>query len=443
MKKNLVLGAAAGYDWDTLEPFVSSWRKNCPSAELVLFVDDLSDFTREQLIRSGVSLKNFPAEMKKALPHNTRWKIFSDFLAARGDDYEQIFITDTRDVIFQSDLFENFKGFANYLVYATEADDVRGSKTGARINYGWLANFFGKEEADTFLNEKIICSGTVLGTSRHMQIFCRELWETLRHKTNFIADQAVMNYLVRRNLLPLENLIESDIDSGVIFTTALIKDFSIRGEKILRGDGGVPAVVHQYTQNEPLLRLVDEIYHDKNFSANEHFDDTRSTIEQTNSLLRADKIGEATRLFLKKFLSNVDFSKCGGSLMRLWELALKKPLSQPLELLELSVQGAATSCKNFSGYLNQHVPRIVKRAEEIGHPVDFNFKNHLANLLLEVVEYGLKTNQLAYCFEYMGGIDDLNMPPDKNYYLLAAKVNRLGGRKDKALAAYKKVLELS
>ena len=55
MKKNLVMGVAKSYDWDILEPFVLSCKRNCPSAELLLFVDDISDFTREQLIRGGVS----------------------------------------------------------------------------------------------------------------------------------------------------------------------------------------------------------------------------------------------------------------------------------------------------------------------------------------------------------------------------------------------------
>ena len=60
MKKNLVMGAAKGYDWGELEPFVNSWKKNCPNAELVFFVDDISDFTRDKLIRGGCFWKSFP-----------------------------------------------------------------------------------------------------------------------------------------------------------------------------------------------------------------------------------------------------------------------------------------------------------------------------------------------------------------------------------------------
>ena len=51
--KNLILGAAKGYGWDILEPFVTSCKMNCPDAEIVLFVDEISDFSRDKLKRGG------------------------------------------------------------------------------------------------------------------------------------------------------------------------------------------------------------------------------------------------------------------------------------------------------------------------------------------------------------------------------------------------------
>lgn len=62
--KNLIMGVAKGYDWYALEPFVTSCKKNCPDAELVLFVDNISDFTRDKLIRGGQHLNKFPRRSK-------------------------------------------------------------------------------------------------------------------------------------------------------------------------------------------------------------------------------------------------------------------------------------------------------------------------------------------------------------------------------------------
>ena len=449
MKKNLVMGAAKGYDWDNLEPFVNSWKKNCPNAELVLFVDDISDFTRDKLIREGVFLEEFPAEMKTGVPNNTRWKIFADFLEIHGDNYEQIFITDTRDVIFQGDVFEKFKGYSNYLCCATEIDDIGGSKTNFGVNYTWIGDCYGKTEADKLLNKKIICDGTIIGTADEVKIFAQKMWRAVfavEKRVDFrIHDQAVANYLIYNNLIPIENLIESDTDSGEIFTAGLIgilHPIEIRGGKILRGDGGIPAVVHQYDRHKYSIRLVNEIYRDKNFQLDGRFDDTRSAVEQTISLLHADKIAEASRLFLRKFLSDTDLNNFYKSLIRIWFIALKKPLSQPLELLELAIQNVLKSHGVSSDFPMRTVRDMICCAERTGHPVDFEFKCRLANTILESAKRNLDLNRTEICLSEIELINSFNMPPDKNFYLFVAKANRLAGRKDAALAAYKKVLEL-
>ena len=439
--KNLVMGAAIGYSWDILEPFVLSCMVNCPSAELVLIVDDISDFTRDRLIRHGVKLENFPDELKSGIPNNTRWKIFADFLDAHGD-FEKIFITDTRDVIFQADVFAKFNGLTNWLGYATESDDIGGTKTGSTTNFNWLVDCFDEAAAQRLADKKIICSGTVIGSIDAMKIFCRELWKILEHKPEDIFDQAVMNYLVWNKLLPIENLIESDVHGGEVFTCALIGGNKIFGDKILRGDGEIPAVVHQYDRHEDLVRLVDEIYHDKNFQADNRFTDTRSIVEQTTSLLLADKINAAAKIFFKSCLLTADLEGCTGALSRLLSIAVRKKISKPLELLELAVQSVG---KNFifHGIELYYICMALNRVEKSGHPVDFEFKAHVANIVLSIAKNDLELNCKQDFLNNIKLIDMLNMPPDKNYFLFLAKANRIFGLKEEALAAYKKVLELS
>ena len=279
-----------------------------------------------------------------------------------------------------------------------------------------------------------------------MKIFCRMMWKILEHNTEIIFDQAAMNYLVWNNLLPIKNLIELDVYSDEIFTVGLfsvLHTIKIRDGKILRGDGGVPAVVHQYDRVQDLIQLVDNIYRAKDFKSDERFVDTLSEIDQTASLLRVNKIGEATRLFLKKFLSDTDFSKFGGALIRLWDTTLKKPPSQTLELLEIAVQSSAKSCKYFSGYIWYSICEMMKRAKRNNRPIDADFKIYVANTIWEMAEQCLKSNQPETCFDIIKTIEELDMPPNKNFYLFAAKANRIFGRKEEALSAYKKVLELS
>ena len=57
--KNLVMGVATGYDWYALEPFVNSFNRYCKNTDLVLFVDNISDFTRAALHKGGWNSNRF------------------------------------------------------------------------------------------------------------------------------------------------------------------------------------------------------------------------------------------------------------------------------------------------------------------------------------------------------------------------------------------------
>ena len=449
MKKNLVMGTASGFDWDTLEPFVTSFVRHVKNAELVLFLRDISDFTLDRLKRCGKGVLKIEPFEYRAIKNIgiDRFKNFKRYIDAHGDNYEQIFITDTRDVIFQSDVFECFKGYSNFLGYSSEADDIRGSKTGNRTNYRWIMDIVGKEEADKLLDKKIICAGSALiGTPREVQIFLEILLSNDFASEKHAFDQVMFNYLFHNNLVPIENLIESDVESGAIFTIALADNFYVRGDKILR-NGGIPAVVHQYDRHWPSVQLVNEVYRDKDFQFDERFNDARSVIDQIKSLLRSDKISEATKIFLKKFLSTDDFSRHGGDLMKLWkstlEITFKKPLTKQLEVLELAIQYAAAFTKSFQGYSVDKVVNTFNFAKKLGRPVCFELKVRIANDLLDIAKQNLNANNPDKVFLSINLIEELDMPPDKNFYLFVAKANRTFGKKDEALAAYKRVLELS
>ena len=238
--------------------------------------------------------------MKKGVPNNNRWNVYQDFLEAHGDDYAQVFITDTRDVIFQGNVFEAFKEQSSYLGYAAEADDIRGSKTKDKVNYNWLLKSFGVAEADKLLDKMIICDGTVIGTPAEIKVFVKKMWELLSaidKRVNYrIHDQSIANYLIHNNLLPIENLIEINCESGEILTGSLFwrqHSIDVHGDKVLRGDGEVPAVVHQYDRRDNAVKLVDRVYRDKDFRADEKYTDTRSNLEQALQLVFLDKINDA------------------------------------------------------------------------------------------------------------------------------------------------------
>lgn len=439
--KNLVMGAATGYDWYALEPFVTSCKKFCPDADLVLFVDDISDFTRNKLIREGVTLEPVPAEFADILIVNSRFKMYLDFLETHGEDYAQVLITDTRDVIFQSDLFAPFKNYSSWLGYSTEFLTIGED---ADCNYIWLLGRFGKAEADKLSDKQAICAGTVIGSIDAMKIFCRKMWELILQALKKNYDQAAMNYLVWNNLLPIEKLIEFDVQSGAIFTNELVIDHKMFEDKILRGDGGIPAVVHRYVKYKEQVQLVDKVYRDKNFQVDERFTDFHSLIDQINYLFFVARAEEAVQFFTKIFSARDISGELAYKLLKFWHsLVLKAKFDSDTKKLELAIQSFIATIENptdeFLGDMVNVFAVIIKN----NRPIAPQFKKYFARHLLPIAKRNLDTGNFNACLNCIHFIEALNVPLDKNFYLFVAKANRILGRKEQALAAYKAALELN
>ena len=390
-----------------MEPFVTSAKKNCPSAEIVLFVDDISDFTRERLMTwGGACIENISAEYKNVLIIHTRWKMCANFLEQYGTNYEQALIVDTRDVIFQGDVFATFKSHKNYLGYTTERQLIGEDKV---FNYRWIEDCFGKAEADKLADKKAICCGTVIGTSNEMKIFCSIMWDNLKAKVIWGHEQAMINYLVYKNLLPIENMIEIDTYSGTIFTNGILKENKIRDDKILRGDGGVPAVVHQYDRHKELIQFVDSVYRDKNFQVDKRFMDTRSVLEQVSCLLYANKIGEALQFCMRNFSAELNRGENVNSLLRLWEFVLQKPLTPAVGFIELTIQAALKFAPKISPKQLNKICSLLIYSAQNNRGVEFGFKIFIMNLLLSVVVTLSNEGNTKLCSRFMDVIKLLNI----------------------------------
>ena len=208
----------------------------------------------------------------------------------------------------------------------------------------------------------------------------------------------------------IDNLIEHDVEHGEILTPAQAKGFAVRGDKILRGDGGVPAVVHQYNRHDEFIRLVDRVYRDKNFHVDERFTDPRSIVEQTTCLLHADKVDGAARLFMQIFSVAEDFGSCVKVLIRLWTVALRKNLSSASGVIELAVQGALKTVKNFSSADLEKICDLLKHAHDGRHLVDDAFKTSLTNALLKTAEQKHSANergQYQFCVGLLKNLSNM------------------------------------
>ena len=179
--KNLILGTARGYNYYTLEPFVRSFVKKLYNTDLVLFVDNISDFTRSQLQAQSNQIKKkdcriflevFPKNydnIKDSTAVNIRWLIFFNYLKSHREKYQQVLISDTRDVIFQDDLFSKYTNEKEYLLYVIE------NVTFENNSY-WAHNMkqkFGEQELIKLRKEFILNAGTICGSFNEVLIFTK------------------------------------------------------------------------------------------------------------------------------------------------------------------------------------------------------------------------------------------------------------------------------
>ena len=349
-------------------------------------------------------------------------------------------MTDTRDVIFQGDVFEKYEDLQNFLGYVTEGEFIKNNRT----NYKWLFELFGKDVAEKFKDEKIICAGTIIGTTKEIKKLLDVMIEMLKNCSQWGDDQATMNYLIREKILDIENIIEINCVHGNIFTAGYFlkkNPVKIEGEKILSGNGGIPAVVHQYDRQKVFVQLADKIFRDKNFQPNEKFSDTRSMFDQCFYLANIGKIDDAYKLFTKHLFGK-NFDGLSDKLIKLWNVILTQKFTQASELLMLSIQSAliSTNGKNLNlGTINQ-MASITDFCIKNHIGISFSFKNFLGSILFSLANQSYAAKQLEQCVTCMNFLNELDINKNKDFYLFQAKVYRESGKKAEALAAYEKAL---
>lgn len=464
--KNLVMGTGKGYSWYNLEPFVRSFLKNVPNADLVLFVDEISDFTRHCFKTFGegrVKIEPFPEYAKNCRPNNIRWKIFRDYAKIHGAKYKQIFTSDTRDVIFQGDIFGEFAQYESYWAYATESDTIKGEKTEMAFNYQWLTETFGKDEADKLADKEIICDGTVIGTSKEMLIFFEKMVDYIPSFTEG-HDQIIQQYLFYNNLLPFKKIIKIDNISGAIFTAGvfyLFNEAEIKDEQILRGNGGVPAVVHQYDRKPEGLKLIDRIYRDKNFQFDGKFVDADSILDQVYHLVDNENWSMLLKVVviyvlpnLRQLVTKTEYSisdfgnptrKYSEYLIIMWQKVLQsnKTLAAEAEILELTLQRAIMDSfsDEVKGYQLTAIYKLMMYALQYKHPVSHLLKQFVYSNLVSLANILYQRGDYETAEEYLDKVGEIDFPPNQDFYMAQATVYRQLKKKEEAVEAFKKALE--
>ena len=255
-KKNLIIGVVKKYRWRTVRPFFKSFEaarfKNC---DCVMFVAQLTKRTIKKIESCGVIIKNMPEEYIDMKTNKIRWKLYLDYINENAYKYNIILATDTRDVIFQQDIFKFYDSKTSFLGVAMEKNFLNET-----INRRWFIYAFGKDIYETVKNERIINGGTIMGTTNKFLLLANKVWEKVKYKPfhRKLHDQVVVNYVIYIEKLFDDCLKKSENKDGKIITIGFIKkNVSLDSEdNILNENGEIAALVHQYERVKLLKKKV-------------------------------------------------------------------------------------------------------------------------------------------------------------------------------------------
>ncbi|NQU95321.1 MAG: hypothetical protein HQ549_03715 [Candidatus Omnitrophica bacterium] len=273
--KNLILSLAKGYDFNTLKPFIISLEESGFKGDLVLFVSDINEKTRDILIKRGVQLVSFSEDYpyldgfaSENIPKkeylgkmpllSLRFVMFYLYLSKYGKSYSQIMLTDIRDVIFQKDPFD----FALNEELCCFLEDKRMRiSDDQRWNATWIRESFGEEVLKKIENNYISCAGIVIGTLSPIMDYLKKMVDILADTNKVCNDQAAHNYLIYTN--QFENLKFFENENGPILTLAFKKEetmqFNDKG-LIINASGDVVNIIHQYDRHDGLMENIKRKY---------------------------------------------------------------------------------------------------------------------------------------------------------------------------------------
>ena len=290
---NIIITAATGYSVESLTPFFKSVERVCGDARVFVIVHKQdrennralrerfpqteivpvsSMLRRKKYARTAALLGRLNSRIckKDYLSVNRllktigryslqiaieRYLIALEITRSLGKDASNILLSDSRDVVFQSDPFDWIQG---EVLSGLEFEEMTLER--CKFNSAWIRNLYGDECLRQIGANRIVCSGVTMGPVEQMERYlvemCSEIWRKL-HELKFSSgfDQGIHNYLIRTKRTSVR-LTENC--QGIIATLGYEQSsaISIDDTGQVRVYDRIPAIVHQYERHPKLAGLI-------------------------------------------------------------------------------------------------------------------------------------------------------------------------------------------
>ena len=252
--KNLIIGAATGYNKRDLYYFVESLRKVYNEKVIFIVNDTLDEETNHYFNVNQIDI--FLTKSSPRTIFKDRYKIYRKIIE-NHDRVGKVMISDTKDVIFQSDPFKH----QNFYKLNFFLEDKR--IVDCNTNSKWINRAYGSKVYENIKNENISCSGVTIGDRLEILNYTEEMTKQIKNNKYYSlnpfnkgSDQGNHNVLVNLDSFKYAKKIKNH-DAFIVNLSNSDPEILHSIDNQLMINGKLISVVHQYNSHKKIHKIVD------------------------------------------------------------------------------------------------------------------------------------------------------------------------------------------
>ena len=246
------------YDYEIFERFIGSLFDCTNNVDLVIFIGENDVEHILKLKKKYNNIIYFVIDNKNVHIVNYRFYLYYHFLNTNKNKYNYIFICDSRDVLFQKNIFNHNILSSNYDLYIFEEETFNITIDKCRFNSLYIKKS-GLDINNLVYNKPILCVGTILGNEKGIINYLEQFVFILLNEVNeknrsYYGTDSGINYkIIYGDLLKNIKIYKCKNEDKLVYTMAFPNylnkiDYNnlLNNKKQICYENEVCCCVHQY-----------------------------------------------------------------------------------------------------------------------------------------------------------------------------------------------------
>jgi hypothetical protein len=261
-RRRVIVGSASNYRPDQLRPFIESLRATGYAGDVVIMLNFWNWRLRSYLRQYDVTpVSMWSTRRLHGPPATHRYQLYARFARENRERYDEMMVTDTRDVLFQRHPFADIASPSCHFYLEHPTLTIGEEPTNLR----WAKQFLPPEQAATLSRHRISCNGIVIGGMAAMTEYLDRMAADLRAvpiETRRLgaADASIHHRLVFMSGGVAGVVMENNVHIATMglepSSIYLIEDDGL----VCTTGGHLPAILHQYDRVPHLKAAIERRY---------------------------------------------------------------------------------------------------------------------------------------------------------------------------------------